>query len=89
MSVYVDPCRPCLSTKGWRYRESCHLVADSEEELHLFSKALGLKRGWFQDSSIPHYDLTRKKREAAVKLGAREVSSRWLMEWRRIHGHTA
>jgi hypothetical protein len=33
---------------------------------------LGLKRAWFQDrSKYPHYDLTKSKRELAIKYGAR------------------
>jgi len=32
-----------------------------------------LKRTWFQNKRIPHYDLTANKRRQAVSLGATEV----------------
>jgi hypothetical protein len=47
-----------------------------EEELPLFAEKIGLKRAWFQPAppaSAPHYDLTVKRREAAVKAGAHEL----------------
>lgn len=50
---------------------SCHLIADTLDELHAMAKRLGLKRAWFQDAaSCPHYDLTASKREAAIAAGA-------------------
>ena len=55
---------------------SCHLMADTEEELHAFAKRLRLKREWFQKSSSPHYDLTPAKRVEALALGAVEVSAK-------------
>lgn len=56
---------------------SCHLTADTEEELHAFAARLGLRRAWFQaKSTTPHYDLTESKRELALKLGAVFVSAR-------------
>jgi hypothetical protein len=55
-----------------------HLVSDeSEEELHAFAKKLGLKREWFQDKRLSHYDVTTvKMRAKAKKLGAKIVSSK-------------
>jgi len=73
MSVYVGPIMPCVPNKNWRYNYSCHLVADTVAELHSFAACLGLKRSWFQDKRIPHYDLTRNKRKQAVKLGAIQI----------------
>ena len=71
MSVYVD--EPMLW--GWKYGKSCHLFADTLEELHTFAISLGMKREWFQDGhSLPHYDLTEKRREVAVKNGAIEIN---------------
>lgn len=73
MSVYVDPLRDW----GWRLGPSCHLIADTLEELHSFAARLGLKRSWFQDkASGPHYDLTASKRSLAVRLGALETPDR-------------
>jgi len=51
-----------------------HLQADSGEELHQFAARLGLKRDWFQSRpgrpELDHYDLTRGKRQQALRLGA-------------------
>ncbi len=58
---------------------SCHLLADTEEELHEFAAELGMKRKWFQGTSIPHYDLTVKRRERAVKLGATEETAKQMI----------
>lgn len=85
MTVYVDP----LMDWGWRYGRSCHLIADTNEELHRFALSLNLKREWFQKSvSSPHYDLTAKKRALAVKIGAIELSrkdfSTMIRRWKRM-----
>lgn len=54
------------------------MFGDDREELHQFAKKLGLKRAWFQDHrSNPvfwHYDLTKNKRQLAVRHGAKEVT---------------
>ncbi len=77
MTVFVDTLRPCLPNAKWRYRKSCHLFADGEQELHAFAVKLGLKRSWFQNHSrLAHYDLTNGKRFQAVRLGAEEVDMR-------------
>lgn len=71
MPVYVDP----LIDYGWKLGPSCHLTADTEEELHEFAAKIGMKREWFQpgDGDQPHYDLTKGKRIVAVKKGAIEI----------------
>lgn len=73
MAVYVDTLRSCKPNRNWRWKESCHLSGDSIEELHKFAKDLGLKESWFQNTRFPHFDLTRKKRELAIELGAEEI----------------
>ena len=78
MSVYVDPIMPCTPNKNWRYKYSCHLVADTVAELHAFAACLGLKRSWYQYKVISHYDLTVNKRREAVKLGAIEMNTKQL-----------
>jgi len=58
----------------WRYRQSCHLFSDDNlPELHAFAHKLGLRREWFQDRDLPHYDLTARKRAAALLAGAVEA----------------
>jgi hypothetical protein len=58
-------------------KESCHLSTDGDEEgLHAFAKRLGMRRSWYQEHLIMyHYDLTPRRRELALKLGAVFVSA--------------
>jgi len=77
MVVYVDEMRiwgptglACFA-KG-----SCHLTADSEDELTAFARRLGLKDEWFQDTRVPHYDLTPARRRSALEYGAVFVPAR-------------
>lgn len=72
MGVYVD----ALACYGWKHGRSCHLIADSDEELHGLAKLIGLKRDWFQPLSSPHYDLTEARRMKAVDNGAVELGRR-------------
>ena len=77
MSVYVDELRFYPPSPRWRHGEACHLVADTLEELHAFAGKLQLRRSWFQPHRhIPHYDLTARRRAAAIRAGAIEVKAR-------------
>ena len=75
MAVYVDN----LRDYGWRHGPSCHLIADSVDELIEFAMEMGLKREWFQAKSTPHFDLTAEARKAAVEHGAIELDHRQLV----------
>ena len=73
MTIYVDtlPTHP-----SWgRWAGGAHMMTTDIDELHAFAKCLGLRREWFQDGSVPHYDLTPRKRALAIKLGATEVGA--------------
>ncbi len=71
MSVYVDDMMPCVPNKNWRYTQACHMIADSDDDLHAMAAKIGLRREWFQTASIlRHYDLTASKRELAIRFGA-------------------
>ncbi len=75
MSVYVDRLKPSVKNKNWKYDKSCHMVADTLEELHEFAKGIKLLTSWFQNRlGMPHYDLTEGKRAEAIKAGAIEIS---------------
>jgi len=77
MSVYVGPLFKAQVYGGnWRYGEACHLLADTEGELHEMALKLKLKRSWFQNKNVAHYDLTPSKRLLAVKNGAVELDFR-------------
>ena len=81
MAVYVDNLIPCIPNKKQPYKKACHLIADTEEELHAFAKSIGLKRSWYQEnSSIDRYDLNASKRVQAVRGGARQLSNKQFVE---------
>lgn len=70
-------CIDRLRDYGWRFGKYCHLLSNNNiEELHEFAHKLGIKRKWFQNKPIPHYDLTEKRRKLAVSLGAKEITLR-------------
>ena len=64
------------SKKAWRWKEACHMFADTVEELHEMARVVRLKRSWFQSKSVPHYDLTKGMRYKAIKAGAKEIDFR-------------
>jgi hypothetical protein len=75
MAVYVDKIETYpisfVAKPARKYGTKwCHLYADSVEELHAFAESIGLKRGWFQDKTLPHYDLTPFMRDKALESGA-------------------
>lgn len=81
MSVYVDD----LRDYGWRLGPSCHLWADDIDELHTFAARIGMKRSWFQDNTLPHYDLVKSRRDRAIQLGAVQLDRRSAVaSWRAI-----
>ena len=91
MSVYVDQLVSFggdSAPKCFRNKKSCHMYADTLEELHAMALRIGLKREWFQaDSHLNHYDLTESKRKLAIAAGAIEQDRRTAVEtWRRIRG---
>jgi hypothetical protein len=91
MPVYVDNLRTYPNGKGfWRGRPSCHLFADTLEEMHYFAKLLDLRKSWFQNHPrLPHYDLTGPRRDAALKAGAIPVGRTSMVYFMRhgIHGN--
>ena len=72
MTVYVDTMRA-------RYGRLvlCHMIADSDDELHAMADRIGVARKWFQaQASTPHYDICLAKKALALKHGAVELSRR-------------
>lgn len=76
MSVYVDDMRA-----QYGRMIMCHMVADTLDELHTMADKIGVSRRWFQDNpNHPHYDIALSKRKLAIKFGAKELTSRQMVE---------
>lgn len=74
MSVYVDP-------PAWPLgrMKMCHMISDSDDELHAMADKIGVARGWFQGwdkHKYGHYDICKSKRTIAIKYGAIEIDRR-------------
>jgi hypothetical protein len=71
MTVYVDSMRAKLGRMVM-----CHMVADSDDELHAMADRIGVARKWHQapPKHDSHYDIALSKREAAVAAGAIEIT---------------
>lgn len=68
MTVYVD-----TFPAGWgKWSGGGHLTTTDIDELHAMAAKIGLKREWFQDKRVPHYDCQRRIRALAVAAGAVE-----------------
>ena len=74
VSVYVDPLLRHGGSESFRWDHSCHMYADSLDELHAMARSIGMRRAWFQPDGgrLPHYDLVSTKRKKALELGAIE-----------------
>ena len=51
----------------------CHMVGDTDAELHAMADRIGVARRWFQGD---HYDICLTKRAMAVAAGAVEITWR-------------
>lgn len=72
MTVFVDDMR----AKYGRLI-MCHMIADTEAELHAMADTIGVARKWFQKkASGDHYDIALSKRALAVAAGAKEITWR-------------
>lgn len=81
MTVYVDNMRAKLGRMIM-----CHMIADSDDELHAMAERLGLKRAWHQappKASHSHYDISPSVRARAVAAGATEITWRQLAYMRK------
>jgi Protein of unknown function (DUF4031) len=72
MTVYVDTMRAKFGRMIM-----CHMIADTEAELHAMADRIGVARRWFQQKpSGDHYDIALSKRALAVSRGAQEITLR-------------
>lgn len=90
MSVYVDPVLFHGGSKEFKWPRSCHMYADSLDELHRMAEAIGMRRAWFQDrEGLPHYDLVPARRMRAIAFGAIEHSRAEMVAFMRRRNDTA
>lgn len=74
MTVYVDDMRA-----KYGRMVMCHMLADTDEELHAMAARIGVARRWWQSpekTSGSHYDIALSKRALAVAAGAVEITWR-------------
>lgn len=73
MTVYVDD----MNAKFGRMI-MCHMLADTDDELHAMATRLGVARKWHQapPKHDSHYDIALSKRAIAVVAGAVEITWR-------------
>jgi hypothetical protein len=72
VTVYVDNMRAPFGRMVM-----CHMIADSDDELHAMADKIGVARKWFQRKpSGDHYDIALGKRSRALDLGAVEITLR-------------
>lgn len=79
--VYVDKQR-----NAFRGMVLCHMLADSEDELHNMARQVRMKREWFQNSRVPHYDICMERRAMALAKGAIEIDRGRTVQLMRKHG---
>lgn len=73
MTVYVDDMKA-----GYGRMVMCHMLADTDEELHALADLIGVARKWHQapPEHDSHYDIALSKRALAVRNGAQEITLR-------------
>lgn len=77
MAVYVDQMQAAYGRMLM-----CHMLADTDDELHQMASKIGVNRKWHQKPGTPqsHYDICKAKRAAAIANGAIEVTRRQVGE---------
>ena len=68
MTVYVDDMRA-----PYGRMIMCHMISDTEDELHTMAQWIGVARRWHQGN---HYDICLIKRDMALRRGAVPVTKR-------------
>lgn len=73
MAVYVDDMRARFGRMVM-----CHMLADTDDELHAMADRIGVARRWHQKPGThhSHYDVCLAKRALAVQAGAIEITQR-------------
>lgn len=73
MTVYVDSMRA-----NYGRMIMCHMIADTDEELHAMAAKIGVARKWHQSPPRhdSHYDIALSKKALAIAAGAVEITWR-------------
>lgn len=73
MTVYVDNMRAQFGRMIM-----CHMIADTDDELHAMADRIGIARHWHQapPKHDSHYDIALSKRAIAVQHGAVPITWR-------------
>lgn len=73
MPVYVDNMQAPFGRMVM-----CHMLADTDDELHAMADRIGVARRWHQKPGTvhSHYDICLTKRAIAVRFGAVEITTR-------------
>jgi hypothetical protein len=70
--IFVDELQ--LGRTPWAGGRFSHMISDeSVYELRRFARTLGLSWSWYQERSVPHFDLAPRYRARAIRYGATEV----------------
>ena len=75
--VYIDSME--IKYKGMIM---CHMIADTDDELIAFAKSIGLKEVYWQYKGTykSHFDISKSKKELALKNGAQLIDRRMLVK---------
>lgn len=75
LAVYVDDMRAPFGRLIM-----CHMIADTDDELHEMADRIGVARKWWQapPKHHSHYDIALSKKEMAIKAGAVAISQQQL-----------
>lgn len=74
MTVYVDDMQAAFGRM-----KMCHMLADSDDELHSMAAKIGVAKRWHQKppkASTSHYDICLSKKALALQLGAVPITLR-------------
>lgn len=85
MPVYVDDMRA-----PYGRLVMCHMLADTDLELHAMADAIGVARRWWQapPAHSSHYDICLSKRARALECGAIAITLREAAVMNRIRRQT-
>lgn len=76
MAVYVDEAKWSLGRM-----KMCHMIADKPDELNQMAEKIGVPLRHIQFKGTPkeHFDICKAKRDLAISLGAKPVSSKQIV----------